>query len=179
MSEGGWSLQGKLWPQEGEAGPGHSRGEGLGHAARAGQRLLPPHGSPRACLSACLSSRIVSRNILTMAPPGRGQQQGRPASPHSGPWPPGSQPSPWEQDPWGSGGRYPGEAKAETKHMGRGLDGPGRGSASQHQSWGPRAPGARARPWAFSEQLLIGKNKSIGVAWPSKWKVHWKVERQR
>lgn len=52
--------------------------------------------------------------------------------------------------------------------MGRGLDGPGRGSASQHQSRGPCAPGARAGPWAFSEQLQIGKNKAIGVVWASR-----------
>lgn len=38
--------------------------------------------------------------------------------------------------------------------------------SSSHR--GPRAPGARVRPWAFSEQLQIGKNKSTGILWPSR-----------
>ena len=33
---------------------------------------------------------------------------------------------------------------------------------------GLHAPGARVRLWAFSEQLQIGKNKSIGIVWPSR-----------
>ena len=39
-----------------------------------------------------------------MAPPGRRQQQGWPASPHSGPRPPGAQPSPGDRTPGGLGG---------------------------------------------------------------------------
>lgn len=33
---------------------------------------------------------------------------------------------------------------------------------------GPRAPGARARPWAFPEQLQIGKSEPTGTARPSR-----------
>lgn len=69
--------------------------------------------------------------------------------------------------PWGSGGAR-GEVKAETKHSGLGSVWAWPGLSLQHQSQGPRRPRARARPWAFPEQLQIGKNKSTGIVWPSR-----------
>ena len=55
---------------------------------------------------------------------------------------PGLSPARADRTPGGRAGKgcYPGEAKAETKHVGAGPGGPGRGSASQLQSQGPARP---------------------------------------
>lgn len=137
-----WCLKG-AGACRGSSGPRRGR-QGLATAGARGRVTCkgwtPPAPAPSVPESPLVSRREVSKKILAMSPPGRGQQQGRPASPHSGPRPPRSQPSLWGRDPWGSGGRSRGEVKAETKHVGWGLCGPGQDSASQHQSQGPTRP---------------------------------------
>lgn len=121
---------GRAWPQQ---------GRGAGSRARAGHPLLPPHRSRRARWSAggrspgrfwpCLPWEEGSGRA---GQPPRTRDRGRPGlGPGCGDGTPGG---------LGGGGRSRGEVKAETEHVGGGLCGPGRGSASQHQSQGPTRP---------------------------------------
>ena len=167
-----WCLKGS-GACRGSSGPRRGR-QGLATAGARGRVTCkgwtPPAPAPSVPESPLVSRREVSRKILAMSPLGRGQRQGGPASPHSGPRPPGSWPRLWGRDPWGSGvgGALVGKSRQKPSTWAGACVGLAGAQPPSISHRGPRAPGARARPWAFPEQLQIGKSEPTGTARPSR-----------